>query len=386
MQRSNDRFLTTHMGSLVRPPAFREMLRAKENKQGYDEADFEACLRTAVSEVVQKQAEIGIDVIDDGEYGKSLNWARYILERITGFEHRREAVPIGWLHPSQDRERFPEFYAEYDREHYAGRSQAGGQWVCTGPITYQGHALLQRDIDNFKAGLGTVNVAEAFMPVAAPASIGGDAANEYYATEEEFVYAVAEAAREEYRAITDAGLLVQIDDAYFATSYDRIAPYEGMERYRRWAELRVEALNHALRGIPEERIRYHLCWGSWPGPHTTDVPLEVIVDLILRVRAGAYCLEQSNARHEPRGASRPGRGAHHPPRTRHRTGEPHRGHRLRLLSESPHGQGARVHHVGQAGSSGGGGATGLRGDVGRVARGPRTAHLTRERPSANPPR
>ncbi|MDH3421299.1 MAG: epoxyalkane--coenzyme M transferase, partial [Gammaproteobacteria bacterium] len=170
--------------------------------------------------------------------------------------------------------------------------------VCVGPIEYTGQAALQRDIDNFKAALGAVEVEEGFLPVAAPASAIPDRKNEYYASDEECMLAVAEAMRTEYRMIVDAGLLVQVDDARAAVTFDRMVPPASFEEYRNWLALHMEALNHALEGIPPERVRYHVCWGSWPGPHASDVELKQIVDLILSVNAGAYCLENANPRHE----------------------------------------------------------------------------------------
>ena len=170
--------------------------------------------------------------------------------------------------------------------------------VCVGPIAYGGQAELQRDIDNFKAALRRVNVEEGFLPVAAPASVIPDRKNEYYASDDECLQAIADAMRTEYRMIVDAGLLLQLDDARTAVTYDRMVPPASFDDYRRWVAQYVELLNHAIKGIPEEKIRYHVCWGSWPGPHTTDVPLKDIVDLILKLRVGAYVIEGANPRHE----------------------------------------------------------------------------------------
>jgi 5-methyltetrahydropteroyltriglutamate--homocysteine methyltransferase len=173
-----------------------------------------------------------------------------------------------------------------------------GEAVCVAPIRYTGEAEVQRDIANFKAALARAGVAEGFLPVAAPASVIPDRKNEYYASDEEMLEAIADAMRVEYRAIVDAGLLLQLDDARAAVTYDRMVPPASFADYRRWLEVQVEAINHATQGIPRERIRYHVCWGSWPGPHTSDVPLKDIVDLVLRVRAGAYLIEAANPRHE----------------------------------------------------------------------------------------
>jgi 5-methyltetrahydropteroyltriglutamate--homocysteine methyltransferase len=303
MKRSTNRILTTHVGSLVRPPAIKEMLLARGRGETIDTATEQRILGTAVREIVREQADIGLDVISDGEFGKNISWSQYMLERVAGFERR--PLPPGADDPfakGADRAQFPEFYADMDAQ--AARS-AAGDWgsvkaesVCVGPIVYTGQAALQRDIDHFKAALREVDVADGFLPVAAPASAIPDRRNEYYANDEECLFAMAAAMRTEYKTIADAGLLVQVDDARAAVTYDRMVPPKSFDEYYRWLALHMEALNHALEGIPEEQIRYHVCWGSWPGPHTTDVPLAKIVDLILGVRAGAYVLENANPRHE----------------------------------------------------------------------------------------
>ncbi|HLZ31173.1 MAG TPA: cobalamin-independent methionine synthase II family protein [Chloroflexota bacterium] len=294
MKRSTDRLLTTFVGSLVRPAALLELLKPagephvppRETQPGV----YATTLRNAVAEAVRHEAEVGLDIVSDGEFGKS-NWAGYIVERVSGFELR--PTPPGaqvYNRFGREREEFADFYSE----------NVVGEWtprviVCTGPIGYD-DTLLQRDIDNFQAALDGLPVADAFMPVVAPASFIRDALNEYYPSEEAYVYAVADALHHEYQAIIDAGLLLQVDDAVLATMWAAMED-DGLEAYRRWATLRIEALNYALQGIPEDRVRYHLCWGSWPGPHVTDIPLEQIVDLVLKVNAGAYALEAGNPRH-----------------------------------------------------------------------------------------
>jgi 5-methyltetrahydropteroyltriglutamate--homocysteine methyltransferase len=295
MKRSTDRILTTHVGSLIRPPALLEFLRARQLGQGVDESAYSNCLAESVAAVVRRQAEAGVDVPSDGEFGKSISWSQYLLERLSGFEQRAIPPEKNPLARGADRARFPEFYAELDaREGFANPKEA----VCVGPVAYTGQAALRRDIANFKAALAGVAVEEAFLPVAAPSSAIPDRRNEYYPSDEACFQAVAEAMRTEYRAIVDAGFLVQLDDARAAVTYDRMVPPAGLGEYRDWVARHVEAINHALEGIPEERVRYHVCWGSWPGPHTTDVPLRDIVDLILKVRAGAYVIEGANPRHE----------------------------------------------------------------------------------------
>jgi 5-methyltetrahydropteroyltriglutamate--homocysteine methyltransferase len=296
MKRSTSRILTTHVGSLIRPDALQEFLRARQGGKPYDEAAYDRCLADSVAAVVRRQAEAGVDVVSDGEFGKSISWSQYVLERLSGFERR--PIKAGTVNPfarGADRTRFAEFYAELDaRETPATISES----ICVGPIAYTGQAALQRDIDNFKAALKGVNVEEGFLPVAAPASVIPDRKNEYYKSDEECLRAIAEAMRTEYRMIVDAGFILQLDDARTAVTFDRMVPPGTFQDYRKWVGMHVELLNHALEGIPEDRVRYHVCWGSWPGPHTTDVPLKDIVDLILQVRVGAYVIEGANPRHE----------------------------------------------------------------------------------------
>jgi 5-methyltetrahydropteroyltriglutamate--homocysteine methyltransferase len=295
MKRSTERVLTTHVGSLIRPAALQEFLRAKQAGKSYEAAAYQQCLSGSVTEVVRKQAEVGIDVISDGEFGKSISWSQYVLERLSGFDRRPIKPGANPFLRGVDRERFAEFYAELDaREAVATTTEA----VCVGPIAYTGQAELQRDIDNFKAALKSVNVTEAFMPVAAPASVIPDRKNEYYKTDEDLIHAIGAAMRTEYRMIIDAGFVLQLDDARAAVTYDRMVPPGGFDDYRKWLALQVEVLNEAIAGLPPERIRYHVCWGSWPGPHTTDVGLKDIVDLVLAMKVGAFVIEGANPRHE----------------------------------------------------------------------------------------
>jgi 5-methyltetrahydropteroyltriglutamate--homocysteine methyltransferase len=295
MKRSTSRILTTHVGSLIRPDALQDFLRARQSGKPYDEAAYQQCLASSVAEVVRHQADAGIDVVSDGEFGKSISWSQYVLERLSGFERRPIKSGGNPFARGADRTRFAEFYAELDaRETPATVSES----ICVGPIKYTGQAALQRDIDNFKAALKGAKVEEGFLPVAAPASVIPDRKNEHYKSDEECLQAIAEAMRTEYRMIVDAGFILQLDDARTAVTYDRMVPPGAFVDYRKWVAMHVELLNHALDGIPEDRVRYHICWGSWPGPHTTDVPLKDIVDLILQVRVGAYVIEGANPRHE----------------------------------------------------------------------------------------
>jgi 5-methyltetrahydropteroyltriglutamate--homocysteine methyltransferase len=299
MKRSTERILTTHVGSLIRPAKLLELVRARDSGNVAAAQGYEECLKDSVAEVVRRQAQAGIDVVNDGEFGKSTSWSLYALKRVSGFEMRPVQPGANPFARGADRERFKEFYAELEGGNdrtwsNVTRSEA----VCVAPVKYTGLAELQHDIDNLKAALTGVQVEEAFLPVAAPSSAIPDRKNEFYKNEEELVIALAEALRTEYRAIVDAGFLLQLDDARAAVTYDRMVPPASFEDYYRWVGRHVEVLNHALEGIPQDRVRYHVCWGSWPGPHTTDVPLRKIVDLILKVRAGAYLIEAANPRHE----------------------------------------------------------------------------------------
>jgi len=299
MKRSTERILTTHTGSLIRPPKLLELVRARQGGTPVEQSAFDATLKESVRDVVKRQVEAGVDVLNDGEFGKSTSWSLYALKRLSGFECR-EVKGANPFARGADRQRFADFYAELE-----GRGD-GKDWsnvtrtdaVCVGEIKYNGLFELQRDIDNLKAATKAAGVDEAFLPVAAPSSAIPDRKNEYYKSDEELVVALAEALRTEYRAIVDSGFLLQVDDARAAVTYDRMVPPGTFEDYYKWLARHVDVLNHALEGIPQDRIRYHVCWGSWPGPHTTDVPLRKIVDLILKVNAGAYLLEAANPRHE----------------------------------------------------------------------------------------
>jgi 5-methyltetrahydropteroyltriglutamate--homocysteine methyltransferase len=283
MKRSTDRILTTHAGSMIRPP---EVLALGPDT---DEQTTTATLRTAVAAVVRRQAELGIDVISDGEFGKE-SWFTYVMLRLGGYEVRPVERPaIGFL--GRDEKRYPDFFRT------AEISQLGGQrHVCVAPIKYIGKAVMQRDVSNFVEALHGVSVEGAFLPVVSPTSISVDHTNEYYASHEEYLAALADALHEEYATITDAGLIVQLDDAILTHFYDRMMA-DGVD-YRKWVAQSVEVINHALRGIPEEQVRYHVCWGSWPGPHTSDVPFRVIADLILQINAQGFSIEAANPRHE----------------------------------------------------------------------------------------
>ena len=290
MKHSSGRILTTHAGSLPRPPDLLGLIE-RDGPKAFDSDAAAQRLTAAVGEIVHKQIDLGVDVVDDGEYGKP-SFVSYINERLGGYEVDTRAGPRNQWATSREGLSFPEFYSQ---THAASTHT---HMICTGPITYKGHARLKRDIDNFKAALKAVNVVEAFLPVAAPASVIPDRKNEYYKSEEDLIRAIGAAMRTEYRMIIDAGFVLQLDDARAAVTYDRMVPPGSFEDYRKWLRLQVEVLNEAIKGLPADRIRYHVCWGSWPGPHTTDVALKDIVDLILGMNVGAFVIEGANPRHE----------------------------------------------------------------------------------------
>jgi len=289
---SDARILTTHVGSLVRPNDFAALLRRRLQDEVPDEEYLEA-LADSVEQVVSDQVRAGVDIVSDGEFGKGIGWEQYVIERLAGFGPRAQLATEGGV-SFGDFARFKEFYAEL----WPNEGYLEGIFPCVGPISYTGHAALRRDIENLKSAAAKSGASAAFLPVAAPASAFSMSPNEYYKSDEEYMFAGAEALREEYKTIIDSGLYVQIDDAHLPFMYDRMVPPASPEEFKRWARIRIDALNHALRDLPEEKIRYHICWGSWNGPHTSDVPLRDIVDLLLTVKAGAYSIESANARHE----------------------------------------------------------------------------------------
>ena len=292
MATSNDRILTTHVGSLVRPPELTRYIEAIDSGVKIDQAAFDRRLSDSVAEVVRRQQQAGVDIVSDGEFGKFRSWSFYVLDRLAGIEEQAIETARG---AGRDQHLFPDFYAEYFPTQKLPKR---GTAVCVGPIAYKGQAAVQKDIAIFKAALKGASVTDAFLPVVAPASAVPRSKNEYYKNDEEFLFKLAEALREEYKAIVDAGLIVQIDDAFLPYMYDVAFAADQMAQYRKWAAVRIDALNHAIAGLPEDRVRYHICWGSFNTPHTTDVPLKDIVDLVLKVKAGGYCIEMANPRHE----------------------------------------------------------------------------------------
>ena len=306
MKRSVSRILTTHVGSLPRPNDLLELYR-----DDAPDSTLLPRLRSAISDVVRRQAECGIDVVNDGEFGKAMRravdygaWWSYVYDRLAGFELRQSVAEKGrgaWTFGSKERKEFAEFYAE---DGGMGSAQSGSSsarmygLTCTGPVKYVGHAAIKRDIDNLKSALAGTRAEDAFMTAVSPATLQ-ILPNEHYKNREDYTWALAEAIHEEYKAIVDAGFIVQIDDPALVDIYDWWFSLNGdMAGYRKWAAFQVEAVNHALEGIPEDRVRFHICWGSWHGPHNGDVPLKDVVDLLLKVKAQGYSVEAGNVRHE----------------------------------------------------------------------------------------
>jgi 5-methyltetrahydropteroyltriglutamate--homocysteine methyltransferase len=296
MQASRERILTTHVGSLPRPPDLLALIQAKEAGEPVDAGRFAARVAAAVAETVQKQAACGIDIVGDGEMGR-FGFIPYVNERLAGIEARK--AEAGESHWARSREylAFPEYYAWAAQIPGMAGKAPPTRWVCTGPVSYRGQAALQRDIDNLKGALAAVHREAAFMPAVSPVQLAGWNANEYYRTDEEFRVALADALHEEYRAVVDAGLVLQIDDPQLASHWI-MHPEIDVAECRRWARDSVALLNHALRGIPEDRVRYHTCYSINMGPRIHDLELKHIVDIMLEVRAGAYSFEAANPRHE----------------------------------------------------------------------------------------
>jgi 5-methyltetrahydropteroyltriglutamate--homocysteine methyltransferase len=318
MKHSTDRILTTHAGSLSRPAGLIAMARAQAVGDSKDDAAYAQLLAASVADVVGKQRELGIDIPDDGEFGKPVAgsydygaWWNYAFARLSGFspagsgesKHTRSGVAdlaLTSFANRRDWRKFGEFYQDPESSGSLMGSAARrpvGRPACTGPIKYTGHAALAADIANLKQALAASGAEEGFMCAIGPGSFarGQDF---YYQTEEEFLFASADAMRDEYKAIVDAGIVLQIDDPSLPDNWDMINPEPPLGEFKKFEQVRMEALNHALRGLPADRIRFHICWGSWHGPHTTDIPLQDIVDLVLSVNAGAYSVEAGNVRHE----------------------------------------------------------------------------------------
>lgn len=312
-----DRILTSHAGSLPRPADLLALNERRAQGDFTDEAEYLAALRAAVADVVAQQRETGIDLVNDGEYGHSMGlrydygaWWSYIFPRLGGLEltdltilevsqpaAKPGEITLAAFGDRRDFQAFPDAYADPNSGAKLPEEAMLVGPVCRGPITYQGQADVQRDIADVKAAMAAAGVTDGFLNAVGAGSCARFG-NEYYADDEEMLWAVAEALREEYTAIVEAGLVLQIDDPGIAENWDQMNPAPSVEDYRRWTRKRVEAINHAIRGLPAERIRFHLCWGSWHGPHTTDLPMADIIDVMLEINAGAYSFEAANARHE----------------------------------------------------------------------------------------
>jgi 5-methyltetrahydropteroyltriglutamate--homocysteine methyltransferase len=307
VKRSDGRILTTHVGSLPRPNDLIELYR-----DDAPETKLLSRLRSAIAEVVRQQAQSGIDIVNDGEFSKAMRratdfgaWWSYVYDRMAGFEVKQEQAGKGraaWTFGSKERKEFATFYAEDGGMGSAGAAGSSSSRMfgltCTGPIKYTGHKIVAHDIANLKSALGGVGVEEAFVTAVSPATMQ-ILPNEYYKSPEDYTWALAEAIREEYKAIVDAGFILQIDDPALVDIWDWWFSLKGdLAGYRKWAEFQVEAVNHALQGIPEDRVRFHICWGSWHGPHSGDVPLKDVADLLIKVKAQAYSVEAGNVRHE----------------------------------------------------------------------------------------
>jgi 5-methyltetrahydropteroyltriglutamate--homocysteine methyltransferase len=316
------RILTSHAGSLPRPDDLIELNRRRLDGEGVDEGEYARRLREATVDVVKRQAELGIDLPNDGEYGHIMGakvdygaWWSYIFTRLGGLGSMvsmdkvtaappKETITLGTFMERRDWNKFADAYGDPDagvaaRGKSSGEDQEIGMMlpVCDGPLVYQGHADVERDIANLKAGMEAAGTDRAFMCSLGPGSCSR-IGNTHYDTEEEFIWACAEAMREEYLAITNAGIIVQIDEPSFAENWDQFAVEPSLEDYKKFTMVRVDALNHALRGIPRELTRFHCCWGSWHGPHTTDIAMADLVDMLVQIDVGSYSFEAANARHE----------------------------------------------------------------------------------------
>jgi 5-methyltetrahydropteroyltriglutamate--homocysteine methyltransferase len=312
MKRSMDRILTTHAGSLPRPNALREAW-SQPMEAPQQEATLQVLLRQSVANVVAEQKQAGVDIPNDGEFGKPMRaaadlaaWGTYIFGRMSGFgptpagaeapDRAGAGEPMRIVGVRWEQREFPGFYAEY----ISGIARPGGRPSCVGPLTYSGGDALRHDLANLKAAVDAAGIKEAFVTSIAVGSLEMfcRGQNQHYPTAEKFLDGIASALRVEYRAIVDAGFILQLDDPGLPDTWDMLEPQPSIADYKRYALLRVDALNYALEGIPEDRVRYHICWGSWHGPHTTDIPLRDILDVMLRVKAQAYSVEAGNVRHE----------------------------------------------------------------------------------------
>jgi 5-methyltetrahydropteroyltriglutamate--homocysteine methyltransferase len=304
MKRSTTRILTSHAGSLPRPQPLLDVNRAKMTGEGFDERLYAERLAAAVEEICRTQKELGVDIVNEGEFGKASigaidygPWASYVWRRLSGWDY---AAPgqVAIMAGRRDRIEFADFYRELDGTGFiSSNSLIPRQPVITGPISYVGHDAVRADLANLKAGIAKAGAEEGFVTSIAPGNFSRRQ-NLHYKTEEDMLIAVGEALREEYKAIIDAGFVLQLDDPGLPSAWDFSPAETTVADYRKTAMRRVEELNHTLRGLPKDRIRYHICWGSWHGPHASDLPLKDIVEVMLKVHAGAFSIEAANVRHE----------------------------------------------------------------------------------------
>jgi len=298
VKHSTDRILTTHAGRLDGPRDLREMTFSFMDGRGPDLPTVMARVQSGITETIRKQADAGIDIISDGELGKIGFGFPYYGRRLSGLATRkREPGETGWMGANTgERVEFAEFYKDLNFEQFLPPERT----ICNGPIAYIGQQEVANDIALFKRALAEAGARaeETFLCVLAPGWLEHFFHNEYYSNDEQYLFALADAMKHEYKAIVDAGFILQLDDPALPDTYDMIVPTPTIAEYRKFAEVRIDALNHALQGLPEDRVRYHICWGSWHGPHTHDLPLKHVVDLMLKVKAGAYSVEAANPRHE----------------------------------------------------------------------------------------
>jgi len=298
MKHSTDRILTTHAGRLDGPRDLREMTFSFMSGRGPDLGAVMARVQSGITETIRKQADAGIDIISDGELGKIGFGFAYYGRRLSGLGTRKvNPGETGWMGGNAgERVEFAEFYKDLNFEQFMPPERT----ICNGPIAYIGQQEVANDIALFKRSLAEAGARaeETFLCVLAPGWLEHFFHNEYYPNDEQYLFALADAMKHEYKAIVDAGFILQLDDPALPDTYDMIVPTPTIAEYRKFAEVRIDALNHALQGLPEDRVRYHICWGSWHGPHTHDLPLKHLVDLMLKVKAGAYSVEAANPRHE----------------------------------------------------------------------------------------
>jgi len=295
MLHSTERILVTHTGSLPRPRDLIDVMLAENEGRTFDPSDYELKLQHAIHDIVRRQLDLGVDIVDDGEFSKR-GFAVYAHQRLDGLTPTGRVRVSPWA-TSRESQAFPEFYSTSNPVPGNSSNPSNMQMACTGPIAYKAEKRLAQDLENLKAAASAAGVVEAFVPAISPCDVAGNQENEYYKTSEEFLFAIADALRVEYQAIVDAGFLLQIDDPLLINYYVK-NPDLNLGQCRAWAEGQIEAINFALRGIPEDRVRYHTCYGINMGPRVHDMEMKDYIDIVLRIRAGAFSFEASNARHE----------------------------------------------------------------------------------------